>query len=75
MNSAEELQFVLKNNLSNKHDFFLGGTTDSSGFISSFSDYIPNSSGIVAFILVWHRMLICLITLNIYATFVNFLKF
>ena len=62
MNSADELDFVLKNNLSNKHDFFIGGTTNSSGFISNFSDYIPNSSGIVPFIIVQLSMLICLIT-------------
>ena len=55
MNSAEELDFVLKNNLNNKQDFFIGGTTNwnSSGFISNFSDYLANSSGIISFILIW----------------------
>ena len=55
MNSAEELDFVLKNNLNKKQDFFIEGTTNwnSSGFISNFSDYLANSSGIISFILIW----------------------
>ena len=49
MNSAEELEFVLKNEnkLSNKQDFYIGGTKnfDSSGFISNVFDYLNNPSG------------------------------
>ena len=47
INSAEELEFIQRNQdeLSNTQDFFIGGSTNSTGIISNLSDYLPNQSG------------------------------
>ena len=47
INSAEELEFIQRNqkNLSNTQDFFIGGSSNSTGIISDFSNYLPNQSG------------------------------
>ena len=47
INSAEELEFIKRNqkNLRNTQDFFIGGSSNSTGIISDLSDYLPNQSG------------------------------
>ena len=49
LNDAEELEFIQRNlnRLINKQDFYIGGTTNlnSTGILSNFSDYLPNSTG------------------------------
>ena len=47
INSAEELTFIKRNQrkLSNTQDFFIGGSSNSSGIISDLSEYLPNQSG------------------------------
>ena len=49
INSPEELKFIQKNQneLSDKEDFYIGGTTNvnSAIILSNFTDYLPNSSG------------------------------
>ena len=49
LNDAEELEFIQRNlnGLINKQNFYIGGTTNfnSTGILSNFSDYLPNSTG------------------------------
>ena len=47
VNSAEEFEFIQRNQkgLSNTQDFFIGGSSNSTGIISDLSDYLPNRTG------------------------------
>ena len=48
INSDKELDFIQRNQkeLKNTQDFFIGGSSNSTGAISNLSYYLPNQSGI-----------------------------